>query len=764
MRNLPAKLLLLCVVVSAPCSAVQDGSGPASAAPGVASQAITATNPFGIRVPPAAPGAIALTIKECGNSNPCVIWIPAHYPPLEAVPGSNLASQQDGASTSGNISIRDFRYGVYDTAVDPQGSRPQSNYRAWKDWSVNYYRSPIARGTNEVLLNTVHNSFDGGANWLQNGYLDKTNWLAFDHRMNSFTPGQHIGVSYLNNNFSLGDSLLVQGTNFCWGGYVAGGDEGCEAADWEVFQGGVEYAGLVTGGASPGATSLTIRPTQGAGTQGAGRFLIDMNPRKTISVGSISAVSSRGDDLTVVSGTNTAWAVSTILARLGSAIAAPSTTSTVKPDSFARGSISDISPSKLLCVADGGAFEMLYPRSVDASAGSFTATFAKPHSPSAVIASGGVCGYLFDFAADDVTDSTFPSKIHKITGTLHFGWPAVASVSPGTALIWIAGLGTYQSYPGNWGPSHAGYTMYPMAEVISVQQDGTVSNALKLSPNNGKWADGDLAEETMYPAVHVTMGNFVLEKYYPHFSDAAGFGYNLSLNGLWSGNDSAFRVSNHTPASFYSGGQLTPPVVLNLTGQYAFGMKLDRPPANATVAVQCAASGCNSEATALQMFNAQGFDLLSYDESRERYRFTAGNRAADFYLDPKNGLIAPAVDIGSETFTAAPRAVYPTFLPGPLTSEWVGSTFTPDHGLIVTRLQVQLKTAPVACRVNATVAVGDQAGQGVTVTIRHAANDSGVTGQVFAAGSPLAVTVSRAAGGCATNPADANVIVQYRLQ
>lgn len=121
------------------------------------------------------------------------------------------------------------------------------------------------------------------------------------------------------------------------------------------------------------------------------------------------------------------------------------------------------------------------------------------------------------------------------------------------------------------------------------------------------------------------------------------------------------------------------------------------------------------------------------------------------------------VAIGSETFTASPRSEQNAFLPGALTSSWTGSTWTLDKSLTVTRVQVQAKTAPAGCSTNAIVQVTDGTNP-VNVTISAAASDSGPIAQNYAAGASLQVLVQTAAAGCTTSPADANVIVQYRMQ
>ena len=119
--------------------------------------------------------------------------------------------------------------------------------------------------------------------------------------------------------------------------------------------------------------------------------------------------------------------------------------------------------------------------------------------------------------------------------------------------------------------------------------------------------------------------------------------------------------------------------------------------------------------------------------------------------------------ISGETLTASPRGEQSVFLPGALTATWTGSTWTPDKALTITRLQVQAKTAASGCTTNAVVRLTDGATP-VNLTVAAAANDSGAIAQNYAAGAALTIAVQTAAAGCTTAPADANVIVQYRMQ
>ena len=128
-----------------------------------------------------------------------------------------------------------------------------------------------------------------------------------------------------------------------------------------------------------------------------------------------------------------------------------------------------------------------------------------------------------------------------------------------------------------------------------------------------------------------------------------------------------------------------------------------------------------------------------------------------------SGIFAPKIVLAGEQFAASPRGPLNVFLPGALTSTWTGETWTLDKAITVTRVQVQAKTAPSGCTTNAVVRLSD----GTTtqdVAISAAANDSGSITKNYSAGAVLTLSVQTAAAGCATAPADANAVVQYRMQ
>ena len=119
--------------------------------------------------------------------------------------------------------------------------------------------------------------------------------------------------------------------------------------------------------------------------------------------------------------------------------------------------------------------------------------------------------------------------------------------------------------------------------------------------------------------------------------------------------------------------------------------------------------------------------------------------------------------VAAESFNNNPRSEQNVFLPGALTSTWTASTWTLDKAVTITRLQVQAKTAPSGCSTNAVVQLTNGSSP-INLTISAASNDSGPITQSYAAGAAVTVGVQTAAAGCTTSPADANVVVQYRMQ
>jgi hypothetical protein len=163
-----------------------------------------------------------------------------------------------------------------------------------------------------------------------------------------------------------------------------------------------------------------------------------------------------------------------------------------------------------------------------------------------------------------------------------------------------------------------------------------------------------------------------------------------------------------------------------------------------------------------------GFEIGASAGTAAVKNWSGGNLHPLAHLDVEQDWTKPqhftqGIAFGTETVSASPRGVQSVFLPGALTSTWTGSTWTLDKAVTVTRIQVQAKTAPAGCSTNAVIRLTDGTSP-VNLSVAAAANDSGPIIQNYAAGASLTVAVQTAAAGCTTNPADANVLVQYRMQ
>ncbi len=574
---------------------------------------------------------IANAIADCGQTISCSILVPPSYGNTELTPGYSYdpSNANAAATTSGNITIFDRRFGDARMAVNPAGVNV-GLITTPNGWVYNYY-SKAKPNADLTTFYILQNSLDGGKNQQNSAlsYADKTQWTPMLLKDNSYTPGQHLTAGVTTLSAGTGNVIGVSDHVYCYGGLNAQGDTGCLAQNNSMLQGSVEYAGTLSGTPAAAATTLTVVPTQGALTQGARRFLARTNAG-TLSAGSISNIATGSYAMTTLTGKGTSWPVSKVIAQLGTSVSAPGA-ATVTPASFTTGSLSLITTSTLVCIADPNSFEMVYPSAVSATG--FTATFNKIHTSASTISSGGVCGYVLDLTADDVTSSTFTTHAQTITGTLHFAWPLVASTSATSAGLWVAGGGAYQQLMSRWNATSAnGYVMYPFAEVVSVQKSGGLSNTLSLSPNNVSWTAGDVVAEFLYPAFDVHAGNNVVEAYYPNLAPNAhnfSFNYNSPLQG----SDTMLTLANNAPLSFYqvNGGPFASPFGIHVQGQTKYGLFFDRPSDQWTLGVGCSGS-CTATQNVFAAANSLYYDFLQYDESNARWSIGAGSNAVHYTL------------------------------------------------------------------------------------------------------------------------------------
>jgi hypothetical protein len=575
--------------------------------------------------------SIATAISDCTTlAQPCVVSVPSTYGTTELVPGGAPTWLGGvGANTAGNIWVRDWRYGEYDTAVEPVG--PSNNLYSWKQWVENLYQ-PRSK-MQDVILHAVNlRAFDGGHNIGSNPtgggyYYDKTAWEIADWRQDTYTPGENLGHTITMNCYSNGDCVPFGTQVNFYGGSTAAGDESAHGDGFSLFQGTTVYTGTISSGGSTGSTSLTMSPTAGQGTQGAGRFLIDTTSGKTISAGTISAISC--PSYCTYTGSGTGWSVSTVNTTLGTAVTAPGS-ATVSP-----GSMNGITAGEVCRVSDASSPDDIVIGSTTSS--TFTAVFTWPHPSTAILACGGMSSYYIELVADRASPGG---------QTMRWLWPIIRSTSSTSIDVWISTQGNWVgSYNGAWTASGTNtYVAYQGARVASVQQNGQLSNALTLNPNAAAWANGDTVELQPYPGFWVNGRGTILSKWFPASSGEAG--ESVWLYGLWRGpNDAAAGYVNYASLNYYGGtttpGPFQPPSGIRFSGPWTDGLRFDNAPAygQGGYAVRLTgcpytANGCSDWAGIIQAANSSGWDWLTYDGANQQFNLSAGNRSKAYTFGP----------------------------------------------------------------------------------------------------------------------------------
>jgi hypothetical protein len=642
---------------------------------------------------------IASAISACGASTPCRVVVPGSYPTTETVPGSSSVA----GTTSSNVQVQDYRYGDYQTAVNPPGGIASGAATIWHQWVDDVYNdSTHGGGRTPITFQPTMNNYNGGCvlSLPSPFYYCKSGARSISTVLNNYTPAEP-NNEFVVNQYSIGDAIPVFSINTFYGGQAAQGDEGDIGVENYVTQGYVAYQGTIASGGSTGASSLTLSPTAGSGTQGAARYLINTSSGKTISSGTLNAFSNNGGGTPITAtGLGTSWPISTVNTTATEAVAAPGV------QTITVASTSGITTSTVLVVCDGSAYETVIPSAVGGgscpgASCTITASFAKPHASGAVVASGGLSGYFLEVTADTVPSAT-------TTGTdVRQAFPVLYSTS-GTSLAFSVSVqGMWTPFlPGQATaciPPGCGYVLYPGAEVTSVYSAGTAGNTFSLMPNAVAWANGDTIELPQHPASHSSMGNWATNTWWPNanaqglhevFSGVPGQG----TQGLW--------IQNLASPSLYSGGggNLYAPqnamvvegpwasaIEMHGYGPSAYGMTFD----NQTWGSGCP-SACAGTIYPISVRPGSGnADTLSYGATSQAWRLSVGGDAGSYnfsstsmsapgHLGSSSADAAGSVTISSSTsatvnfgtsYNSAPKCVVtPTSDPTSVGAYWVTST------------------------------------------------------------------------------------------
>ena len=382
--------------------------------------------------------ANALASPECTGG--CEVRANPTYPGTETLNISGGASE---------VHVQDARGGALsDTFVNPLGVNANANVASWlSEITTRTAQQMVAArpgvvGPNSFVLGLTQNAPTGGSNQFPASHervpYAKSNYSVLQLTGNYNTQGQHVQFGNVVNCYSVGDCLAGGQYITSSGGYRDEADEGTHPFDLEVSEDNRVFQGSCASGCTTGSTSLVVAQAANAGTQGDGRFLMDKNPSKVISSGSI--VGGSGDLFQTVTFAGTSFPVSVFL-KTGQA--ATSQAGNLQPGTvtlpiatsgmeavFATSTAALPASTGVACVADPAPtgvfpnFETTQYTVVDAT--HVRMTLNKVHSSGAMIAVGGLCGYGLEQTVDTM-------------GQVRQVFPVVGSIN-GTELYYAGAL------------------------------------------------------------------------------------------------------------------------------------------------------------------------------------------------------------------------------------------------------------------------------------------------------------------------------------
>ena len=273
-------------------------------------------------------------------------------------------------------------------------------------------------------LSITHEGLTGGSNQLpasiagNNGPFFKSNYNAMSISGTYNTPGQHVLDSHEINCYGVGDCLMGSQFLLASGGFRDEADEGAHPMDLQIHEDTKVFAGTCGTGCVTGSTTVGVAVTAAAGTQGEGRYLLDVNPAKAITAGVLTGGARTANALigptATFSGTTfpkSIFLMTTQVAPGSANSMAPgvvtlgiATTGVASPFSTTTGALPQT--SGVACVTDPPSsfnptnYEMANYAVVDAS--HLTLTLNKVHAAGSTVAVGGLCGYGLEQTVDTV--------------------------------------------------------------------------------------------------------------------------------------------------------------------------------------------------------------------------------------------------------------------------------------------------------------------------------------------------------------------------
>ena len=412
----------------------------------------------------------ALASPDCTSG--CVVSASAAYPGTEPVPTPSIPS---------GGRVRDARGGtITETVVNPlaPGAGAYNASSIAQIMTRTAQQTMAARpgiaGPNSFVMGLTQTAPTGGSNQFPASHesvpYGKSNYGVLQLNGVYNTQGQHVDFGNTVSCYSVGDCLAGGQFVVSSGGYRDEADEGTHPFDLQVSEDSRVFQGTCATGCTTGSTSVVLGQMANAGTQGDGRFLIDKNPAKVISSGSI--VSAGGDlfETANFSGTNFPLSVFLLTAQAATSqpgnlspgtVTLPIATSAAE-NWFSTNTAALPSTSGVACVADpantGGGFPNFETAKYTAVDGThLQLTLNKVHVSGATVAVGGLCGYGLEQTVD-----TF--------GPVKQVFPVVGSMSA-TALYYAGALTGVVGYSS---PTNTSAYLNASAPITSAARNGNV--------------------------------------------------------------------------------------------------------------------------------------------------------------------------------------------------------------------------------------------------------------------------------------------------
>ena len=348
----------------------------------------------------------------------CEVAVEQTYPSVESVAPTTWSNQTHVEDNRGGATIETF--------LNPLPLL-NNGLNAAKTITVDSTQSAqsvlAATGSSQIFSTGMvinSNAMAGGSNVFpdiiqgSDPYF-KTTFTGLQLNGTNNTLGQHVLFTEFQNCYGVGDCLMGGQFMQASGGFRDDADEGSHPFDRSFSEDARVFTGTCASGCSTGSTVVTIASIANSGTQGEGRYLVNTNPAKAITGGTLTGAGPVGGRQPSATFSGTSFPVSVFLE---TAQMIPTQSNSINPGTvtvliatsslpsgFANNTAALPTSSGVACVSD-----VTFPdqRPLNFETAAYTVvdgthlqmTLIRPHANGATISVGGLCGYGIEQKVD----------------------------------------------------------------------------------------------------------------------------------------------------------------------------------------------------------------------------------------------------------------------------------------------------------------------------------------------------------------------------